>query len=56
MYILGHCVTELLQYYIIRRIMTVESIRLRRWPPGCIWVEKVLSWTVNELLQFYLGE
>ncbi len=30
--------------------MTAEIIRWRRWPPGGIWVEKVLSWTVSNLV------
>jgi hypothetical protein len=43
MLFLGQYVIELLQHYVSRRKMMVESIRWRRWPPGGIWVEKVLS-------------
>jgi hypothetical protein len=40
---LEQSIIELLQHYVSRRTMTVEIIRRRRWPPGGIWVEKVLS-------------
>jgi hypothetical protein len=46
-FILGQCIIELLLYNVSRRAITVETIRWRRWPPGGIWIEKVLSWTVH---------
>ncbi len=49
---LGQYVIELIQYYISRRTMTMESIRWRRWPLGGIRIEK---FPVIELLQYYLG-
>jgi hypothetical protein len=44
---LGPYIIELLHYYVYRRTMTAEIIRWRRWPPGGIWVEEVLSRTVH---------
>ncbi len=53
-YYLGLYIIELLQYYVSGRTMTAEIIRWRRWPPGGIWVEKVLylGQCVIEILQY----
>jgi hypothetical protein len=53
---LGQCVIELLQYYVSRRTMMVESIRWRRWPPGGKGIEKfTLGQCIIELLQYYIS-
>jgi hypothetical protein len=54
MFILGQCVIELLQYYVSRRTMTVESIRWRRWPKVAYGLKMfILGQCVIELLQYY---
>jgi hypothetical protein len=53
---LEQCIIELLQHFISRRTMTVESISWRSRPRGGIWDEKVLLWTVRiELLHYYIS-